>query len=161
MNHRNTLGYYVLFLVTGGLFGVYWSFLMAGDIASEIPSHIPGLRKLGRAVTFGYAAYFGLVGYLAWDFFQRSQTIQSGYVTEAQASSPAGIAFAAVVLALALVASWLYVTFRVAAYIRERGVSVPGNLALFLLIFVYGATFPLLQSRLNRLATSVTGRGDR
>lgn len=153
MSRRNTLAYYVLFLVTGGLFGVYWSFVMAGDIAREEPSHIPGLRTLGRAVAGGYAAYFGLVGYLAWDFLQRSDAIQGGYVSESQASAPAGAVFAAVVLALALVSSWLYVTFRIAAYIRERGASLPGNVALFLLLFVYGATFPLLQIRLNRLAT--------
>lgn len=154
MTRRNTIAYYILFLLTGGLFGVYWSFRMARDIATEKPSHIPGLRVIGVAVACGYVLYFGLVGYLAWDFLQRSNTVRSGVLTEAQASWPTGPFLVVAALAFALTAAWLYVTFRVAAYLRERGVAVPGNPTLFLLLCVYGATFPLLQSRLNRLAGS-------
>jgi NO-binding membrane sensor protein with MHYT domain len=154
MSRRNTLLYYLFFLVTGGLFGFYWSFLMAGDIATEKPSHIPRLRQLGGAFACGLVVYFGLVGYLAWDFFQRVEAIRSGPVAAAQASWPPGLFFVGVALAIALGACWLYVTFRVAEYVRERGIAVPSNPALFLLLFVYGASLPILQSRLNRLAAA-------
>ena len=58
----------------------------------------------------------------------------------------------ALLLALYVSVAWLYIVFRIAGYLRERQVPVPGNFALSLLVLFFGVAFPLLQSGLNRLA---------
>ena len=145
---RNVFWHYVLFLVTGGLFGVFWAYLMNRDVQAVEPGHFPSLRKLGALMLGALALHIGMFFDLMSEFtFVREQIRSGSFDGQVGHSAVFPIAMS---VALFLVGSWFYCLLSAARFVRRAGVPLPGNVALFLLLLVYGISLPLVQARLNR-----------
>jgi hypothetical protein len=145
---RSVLWHYVLFWITGGLFGVVWAYLMNRDIQTVEPAHFPNLRKLGGSMLAAFALYFGLFFYLLSELVAGREQIRSGSF-EGEVWDPVTFTIAMSV-ALFLMGSWFYCLLSAAKFVRRARVPLPGNIVLFLLLLVYGISLPLVQTRLNR-----------
>ena len=150
MKRRSPVLYFILFLVTGGLFGLVWTFLMARDVNAVKPGHVRGLAWLVPTCVVACVAYLGISWYLFQGYLELLAELEAGrLVVIPEFGSAEGIAL---LLGLYLSVAWLYMVFRVASFLRERQVPIPGNFVLSLLFLAWGIAFPLMQSRLNRLA---------
>ena len=145
---RNVFWHYVLFWITGGLFGLLWAYFMNRDIQAVEPTHFPGLRKLGASMLAALALHFGLFFYLISELTFAREQIRSG-TFDGQVEHPAVFPIAMSV-ALFIVGAWFYCLLSAARFVRRVRVPLPGNAALLLLLLVYGISLPLVQARLNR-----------
>ena len=156
MKRRSPILYFILFLVTGGLFGLLWTFLMARDVNAAKHDHIRGLGWLIVTCALALAGYLYISNYLLQIYLELLAELEAGRFI---VLPPVGGAEAlALLFGLYVSVAWLYIVFRIASYLRERQVPVPGNFALSLLFLLFGVAFPMLQSRLNRLAGEDPGR---
>jgi len=146
--HRSVLWHYVLFLITGGLFGAVWAYLMNRDIQTVEPAHFPNLKKLGAMMLAAFALYLGLFFHLLSHLVAVREQIRGGSF-EGAVWDPVTFTIAMSV-ALFLMGSWFYCLLSAARFVRRAGVPLPGNVVLFLLLLVYGISLPLVQARLNR-----------
>ena len=150
MKRRSPVLCFILFLVTGGLFGLLWTFLMARDVNVAKPAHVRGLGWLGATCALALVAYMGISSYLFQGYLEMLSELEAGrFVVMPSFGSAEAIAL---LLGLYVSVVWLYLIFRVASYLRERQIPIPGNFVLSLLFLAFGIALPLMQSRLNRLA---------
>ena len=128
--------YYLLTLLTGGQFAFIWLFIMAKQAGLNIPKY--------KIILFFsvYSIYLLLV------FSSIYQFINGQHPTLIE--SP--ITFKLMPLMVVLI-FWFAgsVFYKVISYIRSQSIELPNNIILTVLILVYGATFPLLQSKLNNV----------
>jgi hypothetical protein len=146
---RSVFWHYLLFLLTGGLFGLLWVYLMNRDIQAVEPAHLRSLRWLAPTSLVALVLYLCFLLYFTEQFFAAREQIQSGQF-HGDLGSPTAFAMA-MAIALFLVVSWVYGLFSAAAFVRSEHVGLPGNFVLSLLLLVYGISLPLVQSRLNRV----------
>jgi hypothetical protein len=145
---RSAWLHYALFWLTGGLFGPVWAYLMNRDIQRVEPTHFLGLKRFGVAMLIAFTLHVGFFFYFAVEFYAIREQFRSG-TFEGDLGPPAGFPIA-ILNALFLVGCWVYVLFCAARFVRAARVPLPGNIALFFLLLVYGVSLPLVQIRLNR-----------
>ena len=139
---------YVLFLLTGGLFGPVWVYLMNRDIQLVEPAHFPGLKRFGTAMLIAFTLHVGFFVYFAIEFYVTREQIRIG-TFEGNLGWP--VAFPIVMLnAIFFIGCWVYGLLATARFVRSARVPLPGNAALFFLLLAYGASLALVQIRLNR-----------
>ena len=137
-----TTGFYILTLLTGGQFALLWLFLMTSQTNKKNNAFHPKLKH--HAVIFFtiYTLYLSLIFYGMYQFSQNqgaTSMLQRPVVLTVLLIIAVGLLWYAGVL-----------LFKIVGFIRSQKIELPGNIVLVLLVFVYAATFPLLQSRLNR-----------
>ena len=107
-----------------------------------------GMLVLGAAMLIAFALHIGFFLYFALEFYAIREQIRGG-TFEGDLGPPAGFPIA-ILNALFLVGCWVYGLLSAARFVRAAGVPLPGNVALFFLLLVYGISLPLVQIRLNR-----------
>jgi len=140
MRQRNSWLFFALTLLTAGLFGPIWIYLMNRDIQKVDPRQFPNLDRIA-IVALIYPLLLGA----------------HSYATAEGVSLPVIIALRAVIVMSWLALLWLFFggIVAVARYVR-REVEVPGDIAFLLLTFVLFVSLPILQRSLNALAPSDT-----
>lgn len=138
---RSTV-FYILTLLTGVQFALLWLFLMTSQTNKINNAFHPTLKHHAVIFFTMYSLYLSLIFY---GIYQSS--LNNGATSMLQ--NPVALT---VLLIMAVGLLWYagILLFKIAGFIRSHTIELPGNMALILLVFVYAAAFPLLQSRLNR-----------
>ena len=145
---RGVFLHYVLFWLTGGLFGPVWVYLMNRDIQLVEPAHFPGLKRFGAAMLIAFTLHVGFFIYFAIEFYATREQIRIG-TFEGNLGPPVALPIA-MLNAIFFIGCWVYGLLATARFVRSARVPLPGNVALFFLLLVHGISLPLVQVRLNR-----------
>ena len=124
---------------------------MAKDVNSLKPNCIPRLSLFGLIFSSLYITYMAMFGYLIYQF-------PSIEAPDGELSSfpyfPIMVAISVIMLSYVV-----YLITKITGFVRESGVRVIGNIGLILLFFVYLVSFPILQSKLNRVVEKSASGG--
>jgi hypothetical protein len=130
--------FFALTWLTVGFFAPVWVYVMNRDIQQVDASHTPNLNRMAL-FAFPYPIFLAAHAYV----------VNEGLPLFVIYSVRAAVLSSWVALVCLLFGGIL----AVAQYVRKKGVQLPGNVALLLLTFVLALSLPLLQRRLNAVAS--------
>ena len=144
MKRRRPWLYYLLGLLSGGVFWIAWTFLMARDVNAASKGGVPRLGALTVVYCGVFTLYLGLVAYQMY-------RVETYTLSDGQPFQPISSSYIVLlaVLALFLLACPAYLAAKTSAFLRGRGRPTLGPFASGALFVCYGISLPLLQRKLN------------
>lgn len=144
MKNMKTASFYILTLLTGGQFAMPWLFLMASQANANNSLFHPKLKQHAVIFSIVYCIYLSFIFYGMYQFINNhgASILQNSIVFTSLLCISIGLLWYTGAL-----------LFKIAGYIRAQTIDLPSNTVLILLVFIYAAAFPLLQSKLNRTCT--------
>jgi hypothetical protein len=100
------------------------------------------MKNLGPYTTLFFAAYF----------FYIASIIYAVYKFIYAEELPEKYFFYLIPVVIFILIGFGRLMVGVADFIRSKSIKIPNNLVLFLLLFAYSSTLPLLQVKLNRVS---------
>ena len=150
MKRRNLLLNYILTIMTSGLFGIVWLFLMAFDVNRENANLVPRLPIFAVIYALLFIVYITLVGYNIYQI--DTATLETWNMHEARLIPILPL----FVVAIILLAYPIYLLRKVVDFIRQSGLTTHGNGVLVFLFFFYFLSIPILQNKINILCDKKT-----